>query len=156
MCELCGESNDYNFGIMKRILGFFMLVAVMGTVMVSATSCKRNAQSSAAGREMSDGGVRHQIICTLSEEVNREERMKLYMDVKASIMLLKGVTPGLEKVDLIYDDRPEASEDNFIVDMWFNSRAFFNRFVKSAEHLALLVELKPSFAERRYVDTEIE
>lgn len=163
---------------MRKSINAFLMAAVLTTAAISMGSCSRCpsvndrtavsdgcacdcSEKCSAGHSGNcdchafDGGVRHVILWTLSNDLTGEQKAEVIATAEAAMKKFEEEFPGLLKAEVIHQGRIESSNCDFMFDMYFASRQALEEFSVNPEHLAVVAQLKPSITGRTCLDVEL-
>lgn len=141
-------------GEMKKLINMFMVAMAVLTLASAATSLTKDL-----GNEkepvIKEGYVRHVILWSLSEDLSDEEKLDVIMIAQSTMERFKNEIPGLVKADVIYKNRLDSSNCDFMFDMYFTSRVALEDFSVNPAHLEVVARLKPYITGRTCLDVEL-
>ena len=141
---------------MKKILNILILVAVLMSTSLMMTSCSKDRFDDGADEPViTEGYVRHVILWTLRPDLSADERLEVIGYAETSLKRFEKEIPGIVKADVIYANRLESSNCDFMFDMYFKNQKALEDFSVNPEHLSVVEKLKPYIAGRTCLDVEL-
>ena len=139
---------------MKKAINILMVIAAVLSAAAFTCSCSKDLKDDNIP-VIKEGYVRHVILWTLSEDLTEKEKLDVIMIAESAMETFVKEIPGLVKADVIYENRLDSSNCDFMFDMYFTGRDALEAFSVNPDHLAVVAQLKPYITGRTCLDVEL-
>ena len=99
--------------------------------------------------------IRHIVMFTLKEHAHGNPKAENIRIIKAKLEALRGVIPGLLRMDVGVDFSATDTSADMVLDSDFTTRAALDAYIVHPAHQALVPFITEVRSERRLVDFEI-
>ena len=96
--------------------------------------------------------VRHVILWTMTDELTVQQKTEILDDLSLAVEQLEKTVPGAVSFDVLYRDRLESSNCDFMFDFVFENAKALEDFASNPDHLAAAGRIKPYITGRTCLD----
>lgn len=99
--------------------------------------------------------VRHVILWTMTDELTVQQKTEILDDLSLAVEQLEKSVPGAVSFDVLYMDRLESSNCDFMFDFVFESAKALEDFASNPDHLASAGKIRPYITGRTCLDISV-